>query len=204
MTSGARLSLLRRGVVRWLRRGEPSAVSMELGIIAIPFFTMFLGVMEISYDLYVQASLDNAVELAARGVQVGNAMGVNNENSNTFVGQNVCPNLGGLLDCNLLTVAVVPILSGYDYYTLPLQQQLTQAEANNGTGICTGTGGTPEVLVAWYNGPTFLGLLVPAFTSQWSAPGAQNSTTVHVTQASAGFVDEYFPGGQTGGKACGL
>ena len=198
-----RLRMVRR-MGRWLRRGERSAVAVELGIIAIPFFTIFLGVMEVSYDLYVQASLDNAVEIAARSVQTGNAMGTSGQTSSAFIASNVCPNLGGLLDCSLLTVAVAPIPAGFDYYTLPVQDQLTQAEASSGGGICTSTAGTPMVLKAWYDGPTFLGLLVPAFTSQWTPTGAQHAQTVHVTQASAGFVNEYFPGGQGSGSACSI
>jgi hypothetical protein len=80
---------------------------------------------------------------------------------------------------------------------------MTQALANGGTEICTGTAGTPMVLKAWYNGPTFLGLLVPAFTSPYAPPNGGSTVTVHVTQASAAFVNEYFRGGQSGGAACG-
>jgi Flp pilus assembly protein TadG len=184
-----------RQAARWLRRGERSAVSMELGIIAIPFFAMFLGTMEISYDLYVQAAMDNAVEIAARGVQVGSTAGVAGEKSGGSTGlvaTSVCPNLGGLLDCNLLTVSVEAVPIGSNYYTYPVSN-LTQTNANNGTGICTGTGGRMMILRAWYNGPTFVGLLVPSFTSV-----SPSGTIVHLTTASAGFVDEYF----TGGEAC--
>ncbi len=184
--------------LRWLRRGDRSAVAMELGIIAIPFFTMFLGVMEMSYDLYVQAALNNAVETAARGVQVGQSQGNTNETSNTFIAASVCPNLGGLLDCNLLTVGVVPIPAPYNYFSLPLANQLTQAESNSGGGICTGLGGQMMVLKAWYDGPTFVGMLIPAFTTTY------NATLVHVTTATAGFVNEFFPGGQNSGSACNL
>ena len=185
-------------LARWLRRGERSAVAVELGIIAIPFFMMFLGVMEMSYDLYVQAELNNAVESAARSVQVGNAQGASGENSNAFLAANVCTNLGGLLDCALLTVGVAPIPAGFNYYTLPVQNQLTQGEASGGNGICTGVGGQMMVLKAWYDGPTFVGLLIPSFTTTY------NGVLTHVTQASAGFVNEWFAGGQSSGTACSL
>lgn len=198
----ARRSMARRAAA-WLRRGERSAVALELGIIAIPFFMMFLGVMEVSYDLYVQASMDNAVDTAARAVQIGTATGQSGENSATFTAANVCSNLGGLLDCSLLTVGVVPIPTGLNYYTFPIATQLTQSAATNGTGICTGQPGQMMVLKAWYDGPSFVGLLVPSFTTQWTPPGAQHSQTVHVTSSTAGFVNEWFPGaGQTSGGAC--
>ena len=185
-------------IARWLRRGDRSAVATELGIIAIPFFTMFLGVMEISYDLYVQAELNNAVETAARSVQTGNAQGSSGEKSNVFLAAAVCPNLGGLLNCNLLTVGVAPVPVGFNYYSLPVQNQLTQAEATGGSGICTGVGGQMMVLKAWYDGPTFLGLLVPAFSTTY------NGTLTHVTTSTAGFVNEWFAGGQSSGTACSL
>jgi Flp pilus assembly protein TadG len=185
-------------LARWLRRGERSAVAAELGIVAIPFFTMFLGVMEMSYDLYVQAALNNAVEVAARSVQTGSQTGSSGESSNTFVAAAICPNLGGLLNCALLTVGVAPIPTGYNYYSLPAQDQLTQSEATSGGGICTGTGGQMMVLKAWYDGPTFVGVLVPSFTTIY------NGVRTHVTTASAGFVNEWFAGGQNTGTACGL
>ena len=173
-------------------------MAVELGIIAIPFFMMFLGTMEMSYDLYVQAELNNAVELAARGVQIGKAQGASGQNSNAFLAANVCNNLGGLLDCGLLTVGVAPIPNGFDYYSLPVQDQLTQGEASSGGGICTGVGGQMMVLEAWYDGPTFVGLLVPSFTTTY------NGVLTHVTKASAGFVNEWFAGGQSSGTACSL
>jgi Flp pilus assembly protein TadG len=106
-------------VARWLRRGDQSAVAMELAILAVPFFVMFLGVMEMSYDLYVQAEMDNMAEFASRAVQVGSSTGSANETSSTFVANTVCPALSGLLDCALVTAAVVPVVNG-NYYTSPI------------------------------------------------------------------------------------
>jgi hypothetical protein len=203
---GTTMSGTGASLVRWLRRGDRSAVSMELGIIAIPFFTMFLGVMEISYDLFVQATLDNATEVAARSVQVGATVGTAGQSNTAFVTGNVCPNLGPLLDCSLLVVAVFPIPTGFNYWTAPLQSQLQEGVIGstnvNGTctGIETGVGGQMMVLKAWYNGPTFLGSLVPYFSTN------MNNQIVHVTTSTAGFVNEYFTGGQATGNssACGV
>ncbi len=202
--SGQAASRAGASVVRWLRRGDRSAVSMELGIIAIPFFIMFLGVMEISYDLFVQATLDNATEVAARSVQVGSTTGNSTETNSAYVSSNVCPNLGPLLDCSLLEVAVAPIPYGYNYWSLPIQSQLNEGQigvstgTGIGNGICTGVGGQMMVLKAWYNGPTFLGALVPYFATTW------NNVIVHLTTSSAAFVNEYFTGGQATGTACSL
>ena len=180
---------------RWLRRGDRSAVAVEMGIVAIPFFMMFLGTMEMSYDLYVQAALNNAVEVAARGVQVGNGQDAKGEKGNAFVAASVCPNLGGLLDCDLLVAGTVDITTsgmGPDYFSYLSQQPdpFTEADATNGTNTCSGVGGHLIMLRAWYNGPTFVGLLIPSFTSIY------NGAAVHITVAQAGFVNEWFSGGQ--------
>ena len=193
-TGGAALA---RRTGRWLRRGSRGIVALEFAIISVPFFVIFLGTMEMAYDLYVQSELDNAVNIAARSVQVGNAKGGAGVKSSQFVTQYVCPNLSSALDCSLLTVGVTPVAKGQNYYTSPVDLSVTaETNAANGTGVNSCAGGRMMALVAWYNGPTFVGLLVPSFATQW------NGQTVHLTAASAGFVNEFFPGGQSVGGGC--
>ncbi len=192
MKMHARLAGAARGLARWLRRRDRGSVGLELGVIAVPFFTLFLGVMEASYDLYVQAELDNAVDLSARGVQIGLSQGTAGEKSQAFIQTAVCNNLGGLLSCdpNVLIVGVAAVPVNKDYYTAPISSLLSINGANGGTNICTGTGGQMMAIQAWYEGPTFVGLLVPSFSKMY------NSNVVHETTSTAGFVNEYFPGGQ--------
>jgi Flp pilus assembly protein TadG len=185
-------------IVQWLRRGDRSAAALEFGIVAIPFVGLLLLTFEISFDLYVQAALDNVAAMASRSVQVGGTTGVASETSATFVAGTICPNLGGLLDCGLITAAVAPIPAGANYSSTPVQFQLNQIEANSGGGICTGTPEQMMVLRIWYDGPTFVGFLVPSFSTGW------NGALVHETVATAGFVNEYFTGGQSAGSACSL
>ena len=184
-------------MARWLRRGERSATAVEFGIVAIPYFTLMLGVMEVSFDLYVQTALDNLASVTARNVQVGGVTGLANETSATFVNNNVCPYAGGGLNCALITAAVVPIPAGGNYFSNPVQLQVSQAQANSGSGICTGTPEQMMVLRLWYDGPTLAGFLLPSFTKSW------NGTIVHETVSTTGFVNEYYSGsGQTAGPAC--
>jgi hypothetical protein len=44
----------------------------------------------------------------------------------------------------------------------------------------------------WYTGPSFVGFLVPSFSM------AYKGSLIHLTHSSAGFVNEYFGGGQSG------
>lgn len=158
---------------------------------------MMLGIMEVGYDLYVKAALDNAVQIAARSVQVGSVKGTSGETSLQFVASAVCPALGGRLDCNLLTVGVKTIPSGSNYYN-DLNPLSLRTASSAGGSICTGQGGQLVILEAWYAGPTLLGTLVPSFSSL--TPDGKNR--VHTTISSTGFVNEYFSGGQSAGVGC--
>jgi hypothetical protein len=51
------------------------------------------------------------------------------------------------------------------------------------------------ILRAYYLSPTFIGMLLPVWSQ---ASPSSPSKRVHVTYASAGFVNEYFSGGESG------
>ncbi len=168
--------------------------SVELAICAAPLFSMMLGLMDTGYDLFIQAELDTAVNQAARSVQVGSVTGASGETSAQLAAAAVCPNLHGLLNCSKLVVGVahVPI----DYYKSQNLMTLNAASSAAGS-VCTGSGGQLMLLQAWYMGPTFVGLLIPSFSQSY------NGQRVHITSASAGFVNEYFTtGGQKAGVGC--
>ncbi len=168
-------------------------MALEFAIAAPLFVTLILGTMEIGFDLFVQGSLDAAVKQAARSVQTGAVKGSSGESSAQFAAAAVCPVLGGWLRCSQVVVAVGPVPSGYTYYTNPAAATLTGAA--NGA-ICTGVGGQMMLLQTWYLGPTIVGALIPAFSVMY------NGSASHVTKASAGFLNEYFVGGQTSGTGC--
>ncbi len=187
------------------RRHRDGAVSMEFAILAIPFFILLLGVMEIGYDLFVQAALDSAVETAARSIQVGTTVGSANMTNSQIVAAAVCPAVHSILNCNSIYVSVQPVTTG-DYYNGSINEltalapsNIVAANATGGGDICTGAGYQLMQLNAWYVGPTFLGTLVPSF----SMSNPVGSGRVHITASSAGFVNEDFSGGQTSGNACG-
>jgi Flp pilus assembly protein TadG len=178
------------------RRG---AVALELAILAVPFFILALGTMEVGYDFFVQAALSNAVSVAARSVQVGTNQGNATGTAETqWVASSVCPALGGLLDCGQLYVSIsgIPSDPGDNYYTYlsanpPSLTSMTSAH----NSVCTGAPVQMMIVRAYYLSPTFLGMLVP----NWSQPSpVAPSKRVHVTYASAGFVNEFFTGGESG------
>jgi Flp pilus assembly protein TadG len=174
------------------RRG---VVALEFAIAALPLFLLVVGILEMSYDLFTQAVLNYAVNEAARTVQVGSTHGTSGETSATFAASAVCPALSGLLDCGQLIVGVAPVPAGYNYFTTPAIITVTKSASATGN-ICTGQAGQLMLLQAWYIGPSFVGALIPAFTSLY------NGALVHITTATAGFLNEDFSGGQTQGSAC--
>jgi Flp pilus assembly protein TadG len=180
---------------RTLRADRRAAAAVEFAVVALLFVTMVFGIIEVAYDLFVQAALDAAVQTAARSVQTGSVQGTSGETSATFAAAAVCPALSGLLPCSLLTVGVEAIPSGYNFYSNPTPLHYSGASSTSGA-ICTGVGGAMMLLTAWYTGPTFVGLLVPSFST------VINGSRVHLTSSSVGFVNEYFSGGQTTGTGC--
>ena len=178
------------------RRGS---LTLEFAALVVPLLMLVLGSMEVGYDFFVQAALDNAVHVAARGVQVGTAQGsVSGAALTKWVASAVCPALGGLLDCGQLYVSVIAIPSGtgqnyYSYITNNPPSVATLMSPSD--SVCTGSGGQLMLLRAYYLSPTYLGLLVPA----WSQVSPlNNGARIHVTYAETGFVNEYFAGGEAG------
>jgi Flp pilus assembly protein TadG len=179
--------------------GRRGAVSLEFAVTATAFLILTFGAMELGYDYFVQAALDNAVNLAARGVQVGANQKGTNQTGPQFVQQSVCPDLGGLLNCGQLFVAVTPITTDdyYDYFLANPPSLSTVTGTGGGSSgsadpVNTGVACQPMVVEAYYLGPTFLGTLIPQFSQQ--SP-LNSSQLVHVTYAAAGFINENFGGG---------
>jgi Flp pilus assembly protein TadG len=184
---------------RHWRHARSATAALEFAILVVPFLVLALGTFEVGYDFFIEAVLDNAVHTAARTVQVGTAQGAASGSSvATWVASAVCPALHGLLACSQLYVSVVAIPSGtgQTYYTYIAENPPSLTGTTGASdSVCTGTGGQLMLLRAFYLSPTFLGLLVP----QWSQASPVNSTArVHVSFASAGFVNEYFSGGKSG------
>jgi hypothetical protein len=184
------------------RGARRAAVSLEFAILAVSFLILLLATFEIGYDYFVQATLDNAVETAAREVQVGENVGTQGAGQALlFVQNSVCPALGGLLDCNNLYVSITalppPPVNGdpppdfYDYLSGNDNPTLQTVMAQ-GDIVCTGTARQMMMVQAYYLGPTFLGALIPAFAYEI------NGQLTHVSYSTTGFVNENFSGGEQG------
>jgi len=196
MGGSSRLRTAARRATNRLRQRR-AVVSVEFAVLAGCFFILTLGTFEVGYDLFVQEVMNTAVEVAARSVQVGTTKGSSGSQANqNFVNSTVCPyvKIYGL-NCNNIFVGVQVVASnqaGVNYYTNMPTISLQNTQNANGD-INTGSGYNLMILVAYYCGPSFVGMLVPGFATRTSTC-PQGAVPVHETVATAGFVNEGFSG----------
>jgi hypothetical protein len=173
--------------------GRGAATTLEFALVAIPFLTFVLFVIELSYDLFTQEVMDSALHVAAREIQTGNAQ--NALNGNDFISKYLAPQLSGLLSPSNIHVQVkrVSPTSGQDYYnfttgTLPMNAGSLDLSGFS-SGVFCNTGAAQMILIsAIYVGPTFVGALLPNVLSVYS-----NGVLVDATLSTVGIITENFP-----------
>jgi Flp pilus assembly protein TadG len=189
MASVARLAIVR------LARSRRSSVSVEMAAVAIPFFMLLLGSFEVSFDAFMQSAMNYAVSEGSRQIWLGNAQG--SMSSANFVTNFVCPTIGFMVDCSLITMRVQPIrpITSNDFWQFMNSFSPALPSYSTGTGrsatlttsswtVCTGGPGEAVLVEAVYAGPTFVGGFIPAFVVN-TANGL-----VHPTYAAQGFINQ--------------
>jgi pilus assembly protein Flp/PilA len=171
--------------------GRSGATALEFGIIAIPFFAWFLFIFELSFDMFQQAALDNALATALDAVQRGNAQYV--QNGQSFINQYLCPALSGRLECqNLYINVTAPTFTGtqdfYDVTTGAIPSSggsLLLAGYSGASSFCNAQPGQFLLISVIYVGPSFIGAILPGILSL-----QYNGRTVHPTMSTAAIVVE--------------
>jgi Flp pilus assembly protein TadG len=184
------------GVAAELRRTKRSAVALELAIAALPFFLLFLGTMEISYDLYVQSAMNYIADQVALQIYEGNAQQHDpSAGGAAFVSTYVCPIANALLECNKIQMNIQPVPVNTDFwnYMKNVAPPYVTGSGPSATlatstwNVCTGGPNTPVLLQAVYAGPTFIGAFIPDFVVTWGGG------LIHPTYATQAFVNQGFP-----------
>ena len=93
------------------RRDVRGAYAVELGLLAMPFFGLIFGFMEITYVTFAGEQLQAAVTKASRQVMTGQAQLNNYDTASKFVSNLLCPTDGSrilpsFMDCSKLFVDV--------------------------------------------------------------------------------------------------
>jgi Flp pilus assembly protein TadG len=174
--------LIRRG----LRRDRSAAAALEFAVVALPFVTLLVFLLEIGYDFFAQVALDYGVQTAARQIQIGKAQGANT--AAVFQTDYLCPAVSGLLPCSSVTINVTPITS--DYYssvsaTLPVDK--SGNFSTSGFTYCPGGPNQLMLVQAYYLSPSLVAAVVPSMATP-TAGGLQR-----VTLSSMAFINENFP-----------
>ncbi len=198
-----------------LRADRRASYMLEFAIVGPVFLVMLFIVFEVSYDLFLQAVLDNSLQITAREMQVGTSQAATEGN---FVSTYFCSNSYGLLDCNNLFIQVqefapsttcpdlydatsgdLPVVGGVlqlgSYYSAlgaGLGSTIGPTACLKNTGFCSPGPNETIVATAIYVAPSFLqGLL--------SNNIKYNGGYVRAALSTAAFQTEAF---QDNGSSC--
>lgn len=168
----------------YLSNGEGSA-AIEFGLLAIPFFMLIFGILELAVILFINASMTHAVGEAGRQIRVGNFQACAGDRAEIFK-QLVCTKMSGLGKCaQRLTVDVK---SGPNFQSIvlpdPPEADDTDSEVPNGTVDST-TGGDPVVARAVY----YYSLALPA---QLTRLETKKGSGIRELRSSTAFRNEPF------------
>lgn len=173
---------LRQKLVDWAeeRRG---AVAVEFALIAIPFFFIVFGLLEVCLLFIMSTVLEHSISEASREIRTGQAQeaGFTEEEFR----DSICSELFGLLDCGTsLHIDVRKLDGGFGSAATD-----TPLDANgdfDDSGFAFDPGGANDVVAVrvYYE----WGLLTPIM----SAPLANMAGNKHLIQANAVFRNEPF------------
>ncbi|MFN7054411.1 TadE/TadG family type IV pilus assembly protein [Hyphomonas sp.] len=187
MPASLRYSLAARLHERWRQYAENrrGAAAVEFAMIAVPFFFMIFGLIEVCMIFIASSVLDHAVYEASRPIRTG---GVQRESlDKDEFRATVCERFYNLMDCNnLLHVDVRTI----NRFGLTPNGIPTDAAGNIDPGLLTYNPGGPAEIVAvrvFYEWPLFTPVI--------SRPLVNMPGNKHLLHSAAVFRNEPFTSG---------
>ena len=179
---GARFDMFRR-----FRRDERGANAVEFGIIALPFFALFLAIIEASLVFVTNQVMETALRDAARLVRTGQAQ-MQGFSANQFRDR-VCQGITVLLNCRADLVVDVREFPRFGTPQTPPVRPDGTLDPNR-ANFQMGRPGSVIVATAYYDAPSYTNLLGNIMSD---APG--NRIRLMATVA---FRNEPFPEVQQG------
>ena len=183
---------------RW-RKADDGVVAVEVGLLALPFFTLIVGIIAIGFMAWCHSTLDYATQKAARQIMTGAAQ-ASNINAANFRTQTLCPYLPqGVFDCNNLVVNLKIVAESNEptawtnYVKSDFSGMITPPLDNAQNSFCMGAGNTYQVLEVLYPLPWYLGVLVS------NPQVVQNQ---FIVMSTAAFKNEPFPGAASNPTGC--
>lgn len=168
----------------YLQNGDGSA-AIEFGLLAIPFFTLIFGILELAIILFLNASMTHAVGEAGRQIRVGNFQACGGDPAEKFK-ELVCSNMASIGRC--AARVRVDVKTGPNFASIilpePPEEDETDSAVPNGT-VASTIGGDPVVARAVYYYP----LALPAALTRLET---KKGSGIRVLQSSTAFRNEPF------------
>lgn len=177
------LACLARVIPVRLRQDQAGTVAIEFAIVALPFFTMIFAIIQLAMLLLTQQLLQTAVADAARLIRTGQAKTAGW--TITDYKNQVCGELYGLLDCNLLQNYVTAYTSPTAITTSSPVDNTGAYKTSSSYDSNANTGATIVVVATYYKySSLFAGLGLSV---------ADQPDGTHLIGAVAAFRNEPFP-----------
>ncbi|MCZ0736033.1 TadE/TadG family type IV pilus assembly protein [Phreatobacter sp. AB_2022a] len=177
------LGLRRPRIVKRFGRMADGSTTVEFALIAMPFFVLLFGLVEIALTFFASQLLETATADAARQILTGRAQAASFDRA-AFANA-VCGNFKVLLDCSGVVVDVQKVAS-FDAANTSGPARNSDGTVNySGTGYAPGAGGDIVMVKVYYEWP----VMVPTFgLAAGDLPNGKR-----LLQATAVFRNEPFP-----------
>lgn len=169
---------IRKG--RGFAHNEDGVTVVEFAILALPFFTIILAILETALVFFAGQILDSGVQDASRLVRTGQAQTAN-WGADDFRGA-LCGRLYGMFDCNLLRIRT-SVVGNFSSATVVTPVQVgedcdDECEWTLEEDYSPGEASQVVLVQAWYKWPTIVNL--PGFNLQNQPDGTRLLGAVRV------------------------
>lgn len=190
----------RRRLPRRFTADRCGATAVEFGLIALPFLAMLCATFELGFANYMDETLANSVNDAARAMLTGKLQSAGVATTKQFVSQYLCPATGRTLpinfNCSNFIIDVRPASS------FAAGDTTNDFYASSSNEFCPGQAGQIMVLRVAYPLPAILplNLFSPSAGVVNNVPNLPGN--YHILLASALFLEENYAGAYTPPAGC--
>jgi Flp pilus assembly protein TadG len=164
-----------RGFLARFLKARDGAAAVEMGLIAMPFFMLIFGVLELALIFLVSSSLENATALAARTIRTGSFQNGTTPTAAAFK-TTICNAFGWMQsDCTSNLFVDVRTYASFSSVSAP---QPIQNGVFNPAALTCNPGGPGDIVVvrAYYQWPLIAPLMSQALQNLSSGKAVLTST----------------------------
>ena len=134
-----------------------AAAAVEFALIAAPLIFMICACIEVGMIFLVSVTLDNATDMAARGVRTGQTTGTNT--TQTQFKQAICDNMGWLAS-SCMSSLTLDVQTYSSFALVPLTTPMSNGKLDTtNIGYNPGAGSQIQMVRVFYDWPLFTPLL---------------------------------------------